>query len=188
MELEQCYRVLGVRSDADLSEIKSTFRRLALQYHPDRNKSPEAEAKFNAIADAFGTIVSSQGLDLRRRVGDHKDFFAEDSTAKLTFTILTYKEVVHTVSARLFEREIRRYFNPKTAIGTYCEIGKKSFEIHDQDQGHAPLFRWRSGGRKALIEWDKAPNGTDRWKHVGWDDFWSYVHRYVSSAAMAEDD
>ena len=40
------YRVLGVPRTASQEEIRTTFRRLALEYHPDRNKSPDAQAKF----------------------------------------------------------------------------------------------------------------------------------------------
>lgn len=40
------YDVLGVARDADAKAIKERFRELARTYHPDRNRSPEAEAKF----------------------------------------------------------------------------------------------------------------------------------------------
>ncbi|MFB6351092.1 MAG: DnaJ domain-containing protein, partial [Bradymonadaceae bacterium] len=41
------YDILGVSPDADSDEIKNAFRRLAREYHPDRNPDdPEAEARF----------------------------------------------------------------------------------------------------------------------------------------------
>ena len=43
------YDVLGVEHDADAKAIRSAFRALTLKYHPDRNKSPEAEEKFKEI-------------------------------------------------------------------------------------------------------------------------------------------
>ena len=54
------YDVLGVRKDATKDDIKAAYRRLALQYHPDRNKSPEAEEKFKEISEAFA-VLSDEG-------------------------------------------------------------------------------------------------------------------------------
>ncbi len=50
------YEVLGVPRDADEKTIKNAFRQLALRYHPDRNKSPDAEEKFKEIAEAYAVI------------------------------------------------------------------------------------------------------------------------------------
>jgi molecular chaperone DnaJ len=50
------YEVLGVKRDADEKAIKDAFRRLALQYHPDRNKEPGAEEKFKEIAAAYAVL------------------------------------------------------------------------------------------------------------------------------------
>ena len=50
------YEVLGVARDADQKTIKDSFRQLALKYHPDRNKSPDAEEKFKEIAEAYAIL------------------------------------------------------------------------------------------------------------------------------------
>ncbi|HEY0635137.1 MAG TPA: J domain-containing protein [Gammaproteobacteria bacterium] len=54
------YEVLGVARDADLKAIKDAFRRLALKYHPDRNKSPDAEEKFKEIAAAYAVLSDAK--------------------------------------------------------------------------------------------------------------------------------
>lgn len=48
--------MLGVKKDADQKEIKESFRKLALKYHPDRNKEPDAEEKFKEIAEAYAVL------------------------------------------------------------------------------------------------------------------------------------
>jgi len=47
------YQVLGVKKDASDSEIKNAYRKKALQWHPDRNDSPEAEKRFKEINEAY---------------------------------------------------------------------------------------------------------------------------------------
>ncbi len=50
------YDVLGVSKNADEKEIKSAFRKLAKQYHPDINKEPGAEEKFKEIGEAYSVL------------------------------------------------------------------------------------------------------------------------------------
>jgi molecular chaperone DnaJ len=50
------YDVLGVGRGAGDDEIKSAFRKLARQYHPDVNKAPEAEEQFKEINEAYGVL------------------------------------------------------------------------------------------------------------------------------------
>ena len=58
-ERRDYYEVLGVERSANQDEIKKAFRKLAFQYHPDRNKEPEAEEKFKEISEAYA-ILSDQ--------------------------------------------------------------------------------------------------------------------------------
>jgi len=50
------YDVLGVSRDASLEEIKKAYRKLALEWHPDRNKSSEAEERFKEINEAYEVL------------------------------------------------------------------------------------------------------------------------------------
>ncbi|MGE5073430.1 MAG: DnaJ domain-containing protein, partial [Anaerolineae bacterium] len=50
------YDVLGVGRNASDDEIKSAFRKLARQYHPDVNKEPDAEEKFKEVNEAYGVL------------------------------------------------------------------------------------------------------------------------------------
>jgi len=50
------YEVLEVSKDASKDDVKTAYRKLAMQYHPDRNKSPEAEEKFKEISEAYAVL------------------------------------------------------------------------------------------------------------------------------------
>ncbi|RLT39427.1 MAG: molecular chaperone DnaJ [Chloroflexi bacterium] len=50
------YGVLGVGRDASADEIKRAFRKLAMEYHPDRNKEPEAETRFKQVNAAYEVL------------------------------------------------------------------------------------------------------------------------------------
>lgn len=50
------YDVLGVSKNAAAAELKSAYRKMALQWHPDRNKSKDAEEKFKEINEAFQVL------------------------------------------------------------------------------------------------------------------------------------
>jgi molecular chaperone DnaJ len=55
-EKRDYYEVLGVAKDATKDQIKQAYRDLALKYHPDRNKSPDAEEKFKEISEAYAVL------------------------------------------------------------------------------------------------------------------------------------
>lgn len=54
------YEILGLSKNADALEIKKAYRNLALQYHPDRNKTKEAEAKFKEVTKAYEVLSDPQ--------------------------------------------------------------------------------------------------------------------------------
>ena len=56
MATKDYYKVLGVAKDASAEDIKKAFRKLAMQYHPDRNQSPEAEARFKEANEAYAVL------------------------------------------------------------------------------------------------------------------------------------
>src|SRR5690242_8849639 len=54
------YQVLGITKSASADEIKKAYRKLALQYHPDRNKTKEADAKFKEVTKAYEVLSDPQ--------------------------------------------------------------------------------------------------------------------------------
>lgn len=64
------YEILGVSRDADVKTIKQAYRRLAMEFHPDRNPgNPEAEARFKEASEAYGVLSDPEKKQLYDRYG-----------------------------------------------------------------------------------------------------------------------
>ena len=60
MEKRDYYEVLGVQKNANEAELKKAYRKLALQYHPDKNpNNKDAEDKFKEAAEAYEILSDS---------------------------------------------------------------------------------------------------------------------------------
>lgn len=70
MSKRDYYEVLGVSREAGAAELKKAYRKLALQYHPDRNPdNAEAEAKFKEASEAFGVLSDGEKRQIYDRFG-----------------------------------------------------------------------------------------------------------------------
>jgi molecular chaperone DnaJ len=54
--VSEFYAILGVTREATEADIKKAYRKLAMDYHPDRNSEPDAEAKFKALTEAYEVL------------------------------------------------------------------------------------------------------------------------------------
>ncbi len=69
MSKRDYYEVLGVPRDADEAAIKSAYRKLALQHHPDVNKAPDAEDRFKEVNEAYEVLSDSEKRQAYDRFG-----------------------------------------------------------------------------------------------------------------------
>jgi molecular chaperone DnaJ len=64
------YEVLGVSRDADARQIKQSYRRLAMEFHPDRNPDrPDAEERFKEAAEAYEVLSNPEKREIYDRFG-----------------------------------------------------------------------------------------------------------------------
>ena len=66
---EDYYEVLGVSKSATETEVKKAYRKLALKWHPDKNKSEGAEEKFKQISEAFQVLSDKEKRDIYDKYG-----------------------------------------------------------------------------------------------------------------------
>lgn len=75
------YEVLNINRNASQKEIKRAYRKLALEYHPDRNKSPGAEEKFKELSEAYAVLSDpekKEAYDLYGHAGISGRYTTED--------------------------------------------------------------------------------------------------------------
>jgi len=76
------YKVLGLGPDASNSDIKRAYRKLAMEYHPDRNQSAEAQKKIKEVNEAYSTLndpTRKREHDARLHMGNRTSNFNPNS-------------------------------------------------------------------------------------------------------------
>lgn len=99
---KRLYDELGVDPSASNSEIKKAYRKLATQFHPDKNKSPEAEEKFKKINAAYSILGDEQKKKEYDIVGD--DIFGGFSrkTQRQTNSEFSFNEDIENIFRNMF--------------------------------------------------------------------------------------
>lgn len=64
------YKILGISKGASDDEIKKAYRKLALKYHPDKNKSPQAEEMFKSVAEAYEILSDKKKREIFDQYGE----------------------------------------------------------------------------------------------------------------------
>ena len=64
------YKILGITKSATDDEIKKAYRKLALKYHPDKNKAAGAEDKFKEVAEAYEVLSDKKKRDIFDQYGE----------------------------------------------------------------------------------------------------------------------
>lgn len=81
MSKRDYYDTLSVQRNATKDEIKNQYRKLALQFHPDRNKAPDAEERFKEISEAYAILSDDEKraqYDRFGHAGIDSQYSAED--------------------------------------------------------------------------------------------------------------
>src|SRR3989454_2760555 len=119
MDKRDYYDVLGVPKGAGKDEIKSAYRKLALQYHPDRNKAPEATERFKEISEAYAILSDDEKrnqYDQFGRAGIYERYNTEDIFRGADFDSI-FRDIVGV--GGIFEQILRGF----GGFSTFQRIG-----------------------------------------------------------------
>lgn len=64
------YKILGIAKSAKDDEVKKAYRKMALRYHPDKNKTIGAEEKFKEVAEAYEVLSDKKKRDVYDKYGE----------------------------------------------------------------------------------------------------------------------
>lgn len=64
------YCILGIEKGASDEDIKKAYRKQALKFHPDKNKSPQAEEKFKEVAEAYEVLSDPKKREIYDQYGE----------------------------------------------------------------------------------------------------------------------
>jgi molecular chaperone DnaJ len=109
------YLVLGVAKTASKDEIKDAYRKLAMQFHPDRNKSPEAEEKFKQISEAYAVLSDDQKRQTYDTLG-HQGF-DQQYTREDIFRGADFDSVFRDLGGGGFSDIFRMFFGGSGGFG-----------------------------------------------------------------------
>jgi len=119
MQETDYYDILGVPEDADLKQIKESYRRLAFQYHPDRNPDPESGTKMKTINEAYAVLSNGakrRDYDaMRRRFGSSaydrfKNTYTESDIFQGSDINRVFEEMAGAFGFRGFEEIFREAY------------------------------------------------------------------------------
>ena len=64
------YKILGIAKGASEDDVRKAYRKMALKFHPDKNKSAGAEEKFKEIAEAYEVLSDKRKRDVYDKYGE----------------------------------------------------------------------------------------------------------------------
>lgn len=169
MEFKDYYQILGVNKTAKTEEIKKAYRKLALKYHPDKNKgNKEAETKFKEISEAYEVLkdpekrnkydnLGSSFNQYRQTGGNPNDFNWDQwfSTSQNKRTKTNFSDFFDTNSdvsdffSNIFGHEFSTSKNPKPKKGTDIH---STIQIPLEDVYHGGLVHLSIDGKKIDIK------------------------------------
>lgn len=123
------YKILGIAKGASDDEIKKAYRKLALKYHPDKNRSAGAEEKFKEIAEAYEVLSDTKKREVYDRYGEEGlkgGASADGGSGSASYTF-------HGDPRATFAQ----FFGSATPFQTFFEFGgptaTRVYNLHDED-------------------------------------------------------
>jgi curved DNA-binding protein len=138
------YEALGVPRDASTEDIRSAYRKLARQYHPDVNKEPGAEDRFKEISEAYEVLRDPEKRERYDRLGSNWRAGQDVSSAP------GFDEYFRQGAGGGGYDEVRVDFGD----GDVSDLFESLFGARGGGRGGRAGFSRRGGDREAVLELD----------------------------------
>ena len=154
---EDYYSILGLKRDCNPNDIASAYRKMALLWHPDRNNSPEAEEKFNKLAEAYETLSNPEKrenynsklarLSQSKTEGKPTVYRFTSSNANNIFESMFGKKGVENILRNISHSSSRQTMEQETVkkINHYCNL-------EDLYKGKKKIVRLENSSKMVVIE------------------------------------
>ena len=132
LDNSQCYKLLGLDESASINEIKNAYRKLALEYHPDKNISAKDGVKFKMISEAYHTLRIKNSVYDRPTYGT--EYYTNNKNQQyrkdgfLSWPSLLYSKM-HYGYTKYTKNVCSYYLKYKPVFSEYCNKIKKHASI-----------------------------------------------------------
>ncbi|UOQ27714.1 Heat shock protein J [Candidatus Karelsulcia muelleri] len=116
MNKKDYYEILGVNRDATLDQIKRAYRKLALKYHPDKNREnkKEAEEKFKEAAEAYNVLSDKNKRNTYDQYGHHQEYHNKSNNINIEDILSNFGDIFNdTLGGGFTEFEDPEEENPE---------------------------------------------------------------------------
>ena len=106
--MKDLYSILNVSKSSNDNEIKKAYKKLAFQYHPDKNKSKDSEIKFKEISEAYEILTNQD----KRRMYDNfgYDSISGDLPPINPMDLFQYRQISFFQYLKFYLQEIFLFF------------------------------------------------------------------------------
>ncbi|XP_073825573.1 dnaJ protein homolog 1 isoform X1 [Musca autumnalis] len=126
------YKTLGIPKTATDEEIKKAYRKLALRYHPDKNKAANAEEKFKEVAEAYEVLSDKSKREVYDKYGE--DGLKSGGRSNGTSSNNTFTYQFHGDPRATFAQ----FFGSSNPFASFFDMGDNLFDknVFDLDTEH----------------------------------------------------
>ncbi|MGX7590276.1 DnaJ C-terminal domain-containing protein [Candidatus Karelsulcia muelleri] len=119
MKKKDYYEILGVNRDATLDQIKRAYRKLALKYHPDKNREKESEEKFKEAAEAYNVLSDKNKRNTYDQYGhqNYQEYHNKSNNLNIEDILYNFGDI----------------FND--TLGGFTEFGDRYEDTSDRNRG-----------------------------------------------------
>lgn len=136
MAKKDYYEILGLKRDASQDEIKKAYRKLALKYHPDKNKGDKnAEEKFREATEAYEVLHDEEKRKKYDMYGSAA--FTGDNFNYQNFDASAYQDIFQDIGIGSFSSIFEDLFSPRRGTRSHSFFGDEAggFTINDLFSG-----------------------------------------------------